>query len=141
MSAVGVIIMLLSTVGYSLIYPLLKKGGEKISTFSLLAISTGVVCLMSVAMSLLTEKNSLVRSFSEKNYIWFVLIAGFINFFAFWLGVVAFRYMSVWQQQLFGLLLPVVGAIAAYFLLKEAISPRLFIGLVIMSLGLYVALR
>lgn len=96
---------------------------------------------MSVAMSLLTEKNSLVRSFSEKNYIWFVLIAGFINFFAFWLGVVAFRYMSVWQQQLFGLLLPVVGAIAAYFLLKEAISPRLFIGLVIMSLGLYVALR
>lgn len=29
MSAVGVIIMLLSTVGYSLIYPLLKKGGEK----------------------------------------------------------------------------------------------------------------
>lgn len=133
--------MLLSTVGYSLIYPLLKKGGEKISTFSLLAISTGVVCLMSVAMSLLTEKNSLVRSFSEKNYIWFVLIAGFINFFAFWLGVVAFRYMSVWQQQLFGLLLPVVGAIAAYFLLKEAISPRLFIGLVIMSLGLYVALR
>lgn len=141
MQTVGVIVMLLSTIGYSLIYPLLKKGGEKISTFSLLAISTGIVCIMSVAMSLLTEKNALIRSFSEKNYIWFVVIAGIINFFAFWLGVVAFKYMSVWQQQLFGLLLPVVGAVAAYFLLKEAISPKLFIGLIIMSFGLYIALR
>ena len=141
MNAIGVIVMLLSTIGYSLIYPLLKKGGERISTFSLLAISTGIVCLLSVAMSLLTEKNALIRSFSEKNYIWFVVIAGVINFFAFWLGVVAFKYMSVWQQQLFGLLLPVVGAVAAYFLLKEAISPRLFFGLLIMSLGLYIAIR
>jgi len=69
-----------------------------------------------------------------------LMLVGAINFGAFWLGILSFKYMPLWQQSLFGLLSPILIGVFAFFILGEQLSSKLFLSLAIMGVGLAVGL-
>ncbi len=137
----GIVLATLSTVFYALLWPLFKKGSEKLPAFTVMAISMFILFLSSLILSIFFENSLHLKLSSLKTYIVFALLAGAVNVLAFWLEIQGFKYMPVWQQTLIGLLLPVFAAIFSFFILGEALSIKLFIGLLIIGIGLFVAIR
>ena len=137
----GIVLATLSTVFYALLWPLFKKGSEKLPAFTVMAISMFVLFAASLVMSILFENSLHLKYSSLKTYVIFALLAGAFNVLAFWLEIQGFKFMPVWQQTLIGLLLPVFAAIFSYLILGESLSIHLFFGLAIIGVGLFVALR
>ncbi|HEX8966177.1 MAG TPA: DMT family transporter [Patescibacteria group bacterium] len=137
----GIVLATLSTVFYALLWPLFKKGSEKLPAFTVMTISMFVLFLTSLILSILFENSLHLKFGSLKVYIFFALLAGAVNVLAFWLEIQGFKFMPVWQQTLIGLLLPVFAAIFSFFILGEQLSINLFIGLAIIGVGLFVAIR
>lgn len=139
---IGVLIISISTVIYGLLPVLFKKANQSLPPFAVMAISMFALFLVSFILSVLFEKSFSWKYLSDnKNIFLFLIMAGLINAVGFWLAIQAFKYMPLWQQALFGLLAPVFTGIFAYFILGEALSLKLFVGLAIMGIGLFVAVR
>lgn len=138
----GIIIISFSTVIYGLLPVLFKKTNQHIPPFAVMAVSMFALFLVSLILSLFFEKNINWKFISDNRNLFLVLItAGLINALGFWLAIQAFKYMPLWQQTLFGLFIPLITGIFAYFILGETLNPKLFAGLIIMGLGLIIAIR
>lgn len=138
--SMGPLIVLLSVFCYALLPPILKKVNQNIPPFTTIAISMFVLFTSSLILSLTFEQGKILKSFAESRNLILALIAvGFINTLGFWLAIQGYKYMPLWQQTLFGLLTPVLAGIFAYFILGEPISMKLFLGLLIMGFGLFIA--
>ena len=70
-----------------------------------------------------------------------VLLFSSINFIAFALYLAAIQRLPISEYQFTELIGPIVGAIAAYFILGEMVKPQHIWGLLIIGTGLFVALR
>lgn len=138
---VGYVIVFISTASYALLTPLLKKASEKIPPFTLIAISMFVLFLCSFLVSIFLENSLKLKIAPIKTYIWTLVVVGVINALAFWLQVLGYKYMPIWQQALFGLLSPLLSGVFAYYILGEQMSAKLFLGLIVMGIGLFVAVR
>jgi drug/metabolite transporter (DMT)-like permease len=132
-------IAFLSATGYALIPTLLKKANQQIKPFTVMAISMAVLFTISLLMSLFVEKSYQIKFSECKQSIGILILIGVINACAFWLMIKAFPYMPIWQQTLFNLLGVVIASVFAVFILGEAFNPKLFLALLIMSVGLWVA--
>ena len=137
----GVAIMIGSVTLYAAIYPLLKKTNEQLPPFTVMAISMFVLFMISFLGSIIFENGFNIKISLIKSNLTFLVLAGTINFVAFWLAILGFRYFAVWQQNMFLLLSPIISGIFAYMILGEGISIKLFIGLLIMGAGLFIAVR
>lgn len=138
---VGSAIMLLSIFCYGALAPILKKPSQTLPPFTLMAITMFVLFLISFFASVFFEHSLTVKQSLIKQNLPMLMLFGFINFFAFWLFIIGYKYFPVWQQQMFYLLMPIFGGIIAYFLLGEAINIKLFFGLAIIGVGLFVGLK
>lgn len=121
--------------------PLFKKSSEKLPAFTVMAISMFVLFLTSLVLSILFENSLHIKFGSLKIYVLFALLAGAINVVAFWLEIQGFKFMPVWQQTLISLLLPIFAALFSFLILGEPLSIKLFIGLFIIGIGLYISIR
>lgn len=137
----GYAIALLSTSAYAILYPMFKKGSEKIPPFTSMAISMFFLFVASLLLSIIFEHGLQFKFLSSKTGVQFLVLAGLINVIAFWLELVGFKYLAVWQLTLFTLLTPIIAGITAYFLLGEHVHPELFIGLAVMGIGMFIALK
>lgn len=106
-----------------------------------MAISMFVLFALSLLFSLLFEKNALKGVVEDKSSLSILVLVGALNTVAFWLAIKGYKFMPLWQQSLIDLLRPIFIAVFAYLILKEVLSFQLFLGLVIMGLGLFIALR
>ncbi len=131
----------MSTIGYALLPPILKKASVKIPPFTVIAISMFVLFMLSLFMSIFYEKSFQIKLAVIKTSLFPLILVGVLNTVAFWLGILGYKYMPLWQQTLFGLLAPICTAVFAYFLLGEPLSSKLFISLLLMGSGLYIAIR
>lgn len=125
---------------YALLSPLSRKLAlDGFPPFSFIAISTFLVFLFSFSAALLFEHNF---SFSSLSRTTWGVLTGFacVNFIAFFLFVKTVAGVPAVHYQILGMLTPVFGGIFAWFLLKEAIDWRMFLGFLIMCIGLFVAL-
>ncbi len=138
---VGIAIMLASTILYGLLTPLEKKPNVALPPFTIMTISMFVLFLFSFIGSIVFEHLFSIKPSILKANMTPLILVGIFNFFAFWLWILGFKYFTVWQQQMFFLLTPIIGGIFAYFILGETISIKLFIGLAIIAVGLFVGLR
>jgi len=138
---IGILIVSTSTILYAFLYPLLKKANQQLPPFTTMAISMFILFLLAAFSSIFLENGLQIKTNIIKNNLQILLTVGAINFIAFWLAILGFKYMAVWQQDMFALITPVVAGIFAYFLLGEKMNPNLFTGLIIMGAGLYIALR
>lgn len=138
----GLLIVISQTILYALMLPLFKKANQSVSPFTVMTISMFSLFLASLFMSLFFENTINLKYLNiHKNTVLLLLGIGLINALGFWLAIQVFKYMPIWQQSMFNLLVPVLGGIFAYFILGEALSLKLFAGLGIMTLGLFIAIR
>ena len=138
---VGILLASVSTLAYGAMFPLLKKANEKIPPFTLMALSMFFLFLFSLIGSLIFEKNALGKYSTIKAFLPLLIFTGLVNLAAFWTEILAYKYMPLWQQTMFVLLTPVFAGILAFFILGEHISAKLFLGLIIMAVGLFIAIR
>lgn len=138
---IGAGIVTASIALYALLYPLLKKANQELPPLTIMALSMLVLFLLSALGSIFLEHSLQIKQNIIKSHVTTLIIVGVVNFFAFWLAIYGFKYFPVWQQNMFYLLSPIFAGIFAYFLLGEKISANLFIGLAIMGVGLFIALR
>ena len=137
----GVLIMTISVTLYALIFAITKKANQQIPPFMVMAISMFVLFTCSFIASIIFEKFFSFRIDTIKANLSVLILIGIVNFFAFWLLILGYKYFEVWQIGLFQILTPVLAGIFAYFILGEKLSANLFFGLAIIATGLYVAIR
>ncbi len=141
MKITGIFIIIISTVLYALIPPILKKTNSSLQPFTIMSFSMLVLFLISLVFSLVFEKSWGINFSQQKNNILLLILVGIINALGFWLAIVSYKFMPLWQQSLFGLLSPILVSVFAYFILGEALSLKLFIGLLVMGSGLFIAIK
>lgn len=100
-----------------------------------------VLFLLSFFASMIFEQSHTMKWTASKGAIYTLVLAGIINFFGFWLVIQGYKYMPLWQQTMFTLLTPIFAGVLSYFILGEKMSANLFVGLAIMAVGLFVALK
>ncbi|HVF69401.1 MAG TPA: DMT family transporter [Xanthomonadales bacterium] len=137
----GIIIVTISTACYALLYPLLKKANQQIPPFTVMSISMFVLFALSFLASIIFEGGFNLRDQDLKESILLLILVGAINCVGFWLGIQGYKYFPLWQQTMFTLLTPVLAGIFAYFILGEKLTVNLFIGLAVMSIGLFIAVK
>lgn len=133
---VGILYIFISTVFFALIPVLMKKTSVKLPPFTIMAISMFVLFLSSFILSIIFEKSLLLKFTNYKSEFFILFIVGVINTVAFFLAILGYKYMPIWQQSFFTLLVPLLSGLFAFWILQEAISPKLFVGLMIIGLGL-----
>ncbi len=138
---IGQGIVLLSTLGYAVLPVLLKRANSKIPPFTIIAISMFVLFSLSLILSIVQEKSLSIKFEVIKENLGVLVLVGVINTIAFWLGIVGYKYMPLWQQSLYGLLSPVFIAVFAFLILGESISPKFFLSLLLMRAGLFLAIK
>ena len=137
----GIAIVFTSTVLYSSLYPLLKKANQQLPPFTTMALAMLSLFILATLASIFLENGLHTKMSLIKSNFSLIIIIGIVNFIAFWLAILGFKYMSIWQQNMFYVIDPVAAAIFAYFILGEKITINLFLGLFIMAIGLFVAVR
>ncbi|MCB0324674.1 MAG: DMT family transporter [Bdellovibrionales bacterium] len=139
MSPAAITFCLVTPFLYALNGVLLKKGSSSIPPFA----------SMTVSMFVLLGLSAILTSFAERDFSWnysenrdgfHTLIAvGFVNTAAFWCLLRTYSYVPVWVYQMFVLLTPIFSAVLAYFILGELFTVRMFVGLAVVGVGLYIA--
>lgn len=137
----GIALATSATILYALLFPLFKKAGDKVPPFAVMMVSTFTLFLCALIASLFFESSFYKKGGFTQYESGLLIITGLINLIAFWLSLLAYKHMPIWQYTMFGLMTPVVTGIFAYYILGEKISANLFIGLAIMAVGLFVAVR
>lgn len=137
----GPLIVLTSVILYSFIPPLLKKASLSLPPFTMMAIAMAVLFSGSFILSMLLENSLKIKLVENKDAVFILILMGVLNLIAFWLAILGYKYMPLWQQSMYSLLIPVLAGIFAYYLLGEALNPKLFIGLIVMGIGLFIAIR
>lgn len=137
----GFLIIISSTTLYAFLYPLVKKANQQLPPFTVMAISMFFLFTLSLLGSYFVE--GILRKETDvlKTNLPILAAIGIINFAAFWLLILSYKYFPVWQATMFTLLTPILAGIFAYFLLGEKFGLNLFLGLAVMTVGLFIAVR
>lgn len=134
----GIILTSISAASYAVIYPLLKKAG--LNPFATILLQISFLWLSILPMFYFTH--SFKNISLNGNVLFLLALAGVINAVGFYASVRAYSYLPIWQISLFfAALNPIIASIAAYFLLHEPISAKLFVGLAFVLAGLTIAFR
>lgn len=133
----GYLMMTLSMICYGVLNPIVKKAG--LNPFATIVIQ--IISLLLVTLPFFLSTASYDKLLINKSGVFLVIIAGVINAVGFYLLIKSFPLFPIWQINLFYILVPLIGAIAAYFLLNEPLSIKLFVGLFVTMLGLFIAFR
>ena len=137
----GILIMLLSTISYAVLGPLMKLVNKKIQPFTLMSIMLFFLFLFSLILSIIFEKSYKFKFLGNINHILILALVGAINTLGFWLMIESYKYMSIWQQSLFSFLTPIIAGIFAYFILGETLNVSIIFSLILMGLGLAISLK
>jgi drug/metabolite transporter (DMT)-like permease len=133
-------VALLAVTFYSLLGPLAKKIGATIPPFGFIATSSLLLFLSAGALSLLFEKEEVGAALQKADWRW-LLAFSTINLVAYLLWLVALGKIPVTHYQLMSILIPVIGGIAAFYLLKEPFHMRYLAALAFMFIGLVIAVK
>ena len=136
---IGIGLVLISTLCYALITPLIKKASADFGPFTEIAISMTVLTTIAILMAFITEDMTNINFIKSQKSIILLLVVGVVNAIGFYLAIRGFKYMKIWQQQMFGILTPILSGIFAFFILGEKMSLRIFISLALMAAGIAVA--
>ncbi len=122
---------------YGVVNPLLKKAG--LNSFATMIVQIAVLWLSVLPFFIVSR--SYQNVFDNKNAILILALAGIINAFGYFLLIQSFNYLPIWQINTFWVLIPLFGAVASFFILGEALSVNLLIGLVFIGFGFLIAFR
>ena len=141
MNIIGYVVSVLSTIFYSLTYPLQKKFSNDIPTFMMMTIIMFSASFVTFFLSIFLEKGLSFNFFQNKNGILILIFVGIVNIIAFWCLLTGYKYLPLWQEIMITMISPIFTAIFAYYILGESFSYKMFIGLIIMIFGLFIAIK
>lgn len=133
----GIIFATISVLSYSAITPLLKKAGLN----PLATIIIQIAALWLTILPFFIANKEYEHMLNNKQAIFLLIFVGIINAIGFYASMRAYAYLSIWQLNMFFTLSPLIGGVFAYFILGEAMTLRLFIGLSLALAGIYIAFR
>lgn len=131
---------LLAVICYALLAPLIKQPGAVFSPYLIMLFNSAIIFFLALPFYL-TQSEKVDWASVEPKIWWLILANGVINMIGFWLFMKAIGGMPIWHYKMIALTTPIFAGFAAYLLLKEEVSARLFIGLAIASVGIYVAVK
>ena len=141
MSAVSPYILgLVAVICYAAMTPISKKLQLDIPPFAFVGIASAMLCVFAAAISFFFEKDFSLTKITPD--IWGgMTILVLVNLAGYVLYLMAISKMPATQYQLLYLVGPIVAAGLAYLLLREPFKIQYLYGLVIITAGLFVALR
>ncbi len=131
---------LLAVMSYAVLAPIIKQPSLVMSPFLIMAFNSIIILTCAVPLYFFSSEKINWSAVEPKIWI-LIFVNGLINVLGFWLLLKAINDMPVWHYQMLAAATPIFSGIAAYFLLKEEISIRLFIGLAIAAVGIYIAVK
>ena len=119
-------LLILSPVAYSFAGVMTKKATLSVPPFAQMALGSALTMVFALCASFWLERADARFNMGGLYAALPVLILGTIaNFIGLRALIGAFQEAPVWLVQIFQLLMPVAGAVFAYFLLKESIDSKL----------------
>lgn len=136
------ILVLLSSMSlYALINVLLKIAHRDVPPFATMAISMLVLGTGALLLSCVFEPGSIRTLLQHRSAGLLLFTIGIVNLLAFWLLLRGLPHLPIWQTQLMYFFLPIFGSLFAFFLLGEKVTWNTLAALVLMSGGLFIAVR
>lgn len=139
MTPITLLITLLGIFGYAMLGPLAKKVGYSIPPFSFIAVSALILCIVSFIIAIIFERTQVAATYQSIKWGWLIAYS-MMNLVAYVFYIIAVNRIPVAEYEMFSILMPIFGGIAAVYLLNEPFHPRYLVALVIMGIGLYVAI-
>ncbi len=129
----GIVFMTMSTFLYAIFNPLLKKAG--LNPYATLFVQLGFSWLFGLPFLFATG--------SYRGMTWASILmlafAALLGTFAYLLTVKSFSLLPMWQITMFNVTTPVLVAFVSYFLLGESLSSKMFVSVLFMGIGLFIA--
>jgi drug/metabolite transporter (DMT)-like permease len=124
----------------SLLSPIAKKIGPGLPPFTFIAASSGILMIVSGVAAWFVEREKVVATAGEIRWHW-LLAFSLVNVVSYALFLWVINRVPVTHYQMFVFLSPIVGGIAAVFLLGEPFHVRYIPALGFMLVGLLIAVK
>lgn len=134
------LVALFAVSSYALLGPIAKKLGTSLPPFAFIASSSLLVFLFSAAISLLTERAVLFETFRRIEWKWLLLFSA-INIIGYVGYLWSISRIPVVHYEMFTVICPILAGLFATYLLGEAFHMRYLVGLVFVSIGLFIAIK
>jgi len=126
---------------YATLPVIAKKMQADIPSFTFISITMFILMVLSGIAAFFYERESFqISSLTTANWGLLVLI-GVINFIGFSMFLFAITKIPVVEYQIMLTSMPIISGILAYFILSEGLSVKYFIGLAVIAIGLFIALK
>jgi drug/metabolite transporter (DMT)-like permease len=135
----GYLIVISSVIIYAFLPALMKKIAVEVAPWTSMAISMTFLTVASYIMGFWKENLKSFDWSANRFNILYLGIFGLINAVGFFLVIKAYDYMPLWQQVMFDLLKPIFAGVFAFLLLGEPLSWKLFVGLIFVSIGIFIS--
>lgn len=133
--AIGILLGLGTSICIGLLNPIVKKAGLNPSVSAIVQI--GVLFVLYIPMLFLTKSH--IGFFDHRSAFSLLVLAGVINAIGYYLIVTSFKYLPVWQINLFGVLAFFFGSVCGYFILHEPLPAKFFLGFAVAAIGVVIA--
>ena len=125
---------------YASLSPMVKKVGETLPPFTVIATSSLIHFVIAGAIAFFLEKEQVINN-ADKIHWKLLLAFSITNLIGYSLYLLALTKVPVAHYQMFGLLTPIIGGLLAWFLLKEPFHARYLLSLIFISIGLIIAIK
>lgn len=123
---------------YALLGPIAKKIGFHLPPFAFVAISCLLLSISAATISYFFERGKITAALTDFNWGGMIIFSA-INLTAYVLYLTAIRKIPIAQYDMFAILMPVIGGLAAVVLLKEPFHARYILAIAVMAVGIYIA--
>lgn len=129
----GIVYIIISSILYGVFNPLIKKAG--LNPYATLTLQLGISWLVGLPLFLATNSQQGIST----NSVVLIAIASTIATAGYILAIKAFPLLPLWQVALFTMITPVATSIFSYFILGETLTPKFFLSLLFITIGLIIA--
>lgn len=133
--SIGIMLGLGTSICIGLLNPLVKKAGLSPSVSAV--IQVGVLWMVYLPMLFLSKGH--IGMFEQRSAVLLLVLAGIINAVGYFFIVTSFKYLPVWQLNLFGVLAFFFSSLFGIFILQEPLPAKFFIGFALAAAGVLIA--
>ena len=125
---------------YALMGPLGKKASQELSTFTMMSITSFVLFVGSFICSVVIDKQNWTKFelINVNSSLIAYIVANFVGYFTF---ITALKHIPVMHYEIIYMICPLVAGICAYFLLGEQWDNKYIVSIILVSIGVYIAIK
>ena len=133
--------LFISVVLYATLGPMAKKIGLSMSPFSVVAWTSLVMAILAAFFSFVFERTGPDLTIKQPTLLLGIILYSLVNCVASLIYYAAIRHVPIVHYDVMALITPIVGGLLAVWLLGEPFHARYLVGLAIVSIGIFVAIK